>query len=248
MKGIFTLFIIHIFLLSNITSPELFTLLEKYKTKTTTNGFFIFHSETFKDGETMSFEIECPGAFLDENVYYYYLDIPEDFDITNDMETKEFTRISEDEGIETGYLDIKKESSDYEPTNGKYLFIQFYCEDTDHEAKITSVKPTELSTTEIIIIVVVIFVAIVIGAIFWLWKRKKASQNNEAPIDNNNNVNVNNNNYNNNYNDDYKNINFDNNYNSAQLSNQQFNNNNAYNNGNPNQQVQQDQQNPQYPQ
>ena len=245
MKRIFTLFIIHIFLLSNITSPELFTLLEKYKTKKTADVFFIFHSETFKDGETMSFEIECPGAFLDENVYYYYLDIPEDFDITNDMETKEFRRISEDEGIETGYLDIKKESSDYEPTNGKYLFIQFYCEDTDHEAKITSVKPTELSTTEIIIIVVVIFVAIVIGAIFWLWKRKKASQNNEAPIENNNNVNVNNNNYNNNYNDDYKNINFDNNYNSAQLSNQQFNNANAYNNGNPNQQVQQ---NPQYPQ
>ena len=183
--------------------------------------------------------------FLADYVEYFYLDVIENiFDpsYTEKVVSSKTDEKYDNDGIaiqQTKYFNIKKKQSEYSGTNGKYLVVYFYC-DGDSFAKVSNLKETKenkLSTTEIaiiVVVIVVIVVGIIIGVIVWFLKRKKASQNNATPIENNNNVNVNNNNYNhnnynNNYNNGYNNVNYDNNYNSAQLSNQQFNNAIAYN-------------------
>ena len=181
----FLRFIISLYLLSNI-SP----LLTKYGTEVLTTNYVIFEAKDFKDDEEMHFKIQSHKDNFYENYEYSLYNV--EYNYFNDANVgtmsnphhEYFKKTSyEDGNLETKYFTIKKTRSEYRPSNGNYLYIEFpnLHVSTFERATITNTKEDEGKLeTWVIVLIVVVIVAIIAGIIiFCVCRRirmKKAQQ------------------------------------------------------------------------
>ena len=179
----FLRFIISLYLLSNISS-----LLTKYGTEVLTTNDVIFESKDFKDNEEMHFKIQSHEYNFNENYYYnveynYFSDADVNVNSISYPHHEYFKKTSYDGNLKTKYFTIKKTGSEYTPSNGNYLYIQFpnLLVSPYERATITNTKEDEGKIeTWVIIVIVVVIVAIIVGIIiFCVCRRirmKKAQQ------------------------------------------------------------------------
>ena len=178
----FLTFIISLYLLSNVCANA---ILKKYGTIIITDNIFIFESKDFKDDEEMHFKIQTH----EDNFYYYdyhnpyYSDDIAYYFISgigslsgSPVHWIGFKKTThEDNHLETKYFTIKKRRSDYRPSNGNYIYIQFpdLTFGAYNHATITNTKEDEGKLeTWIIVVIVIVCVAIIAGIIIYFVCRR----------------------------------------------------------------------------
>ena len=178
----FLTFIISLYLLSNVCANA---ILKKYGTEIITDNIFIFESKDFKDDEEMHFKIQTH----EDNFYYYdyhnpyYSDDIAYYFISgigslsgSPVHWIGFKKTThEDNHLETKYFTIKKRRSDYRPSNGNYIYIQFpdLTFGAYNHATITNTKEDEGKLeTWVIVVIVIACVAIIAGLIIFFVCRR----------------------------------------------------------------------------
>ena len=151
--------IITIFFLS--AKASVFPFLKKYGKVEDTNGMVIFESKDFSDCDDMYFKIERNGKCNSELEYGYFNTFEE---ITESSRTSysvsyKSSSSSSTNGVtsSTLYFTLKKDSKEYNGSNGNYLLLQIDCASVDFE---NTEKDDTNNSTIIIIIVIVVFVVI----------------------------------------------------------------------------------------
>ena len=161
--------------------------LTKYGTKDFYGNLVYFESKGFKDGEDMHFKIEagefsfdCCGRAFD--VEYYYTD-------SNWVKKSNYRHVnykktsSEEDLMITKYFTITKKKSEYSPSNGDYMVINFLNFDGS-SAIITNTKEDEGKIeTWVIVVIVIACVAIIAGLIiFFVCRRIRMQKARQAAM------------------------------------------------------------------
>ena len=188
-----------LFLLYNFIT-NFISYLEKYSAIDTYETCFIFESKDFKEDEQMNFKIKSyKGIFNQNYITYYYID--NDLDInkySSNKKTIYFESYSYESSYEDGihyeyeikYFTIKKKISEFEGTQGHYMYIDFYLnfftlKNKNNWAQVTNTKNDEgeYHAWVIRVIVSIIAVVMIILIIYFICskiKEKKALLNAEA--------------------------------------------------------------------
>ena len=157
-----------------------FNILTKYGSLETYDGFVIFDSNDFSDGDKMYFLLKIRDYdFTDDDIYYYYMDIISD-SINPSYHHTGYT--SSSSYTEYGYLYLKKyfnikkkKSENGISTTGRYLVIELPV-DSGCWAYIENRKETKLPTWAIVVIVIVIVLIIAGLIIYFCYRRRKRMQ------------------------------------------------------------------------
>ena len=162
------------------------------------DGFILFDTKDFKEGEEMYFKIKAIN-FYGNYVLYYFTDTD------NGVDGLDNTRLSENvanfevkigseniEGVnyKVRYFTIKKDKSKFYGTNGSLLFIVFYVDADDdgdfnnsNDGKVIIENTLEdegkLETWVVVVIVIaaVLVIGVIIGCYCWRRKKQLAAQN-----------------------------------------------------------------------
>ena len=143
-------------------------ILGKYGKIHTSSGFVIFDSGSFSNGKKMYFTLSSPGGCYGNlnTIDYKYVSTTSGLSystLTTFIVYKDGQSTTTYNGYITSvksYFTIKKKESEFEDTNGEYLFLKFNCDDVSIEnTKESGAK----KATMIAIIVTVIFVVIFVG-------------------------------------------------------------------------------------
>ena len=172
-------FIIIIILFLN-TKVEALGFLKKYEKVKNTDGKVIFESKDFSDGDDMYFTIEALGRCSSELEYGYFNTFEE---ITESSRTSysvsyKSSSSSSTNGVtsSTLYFTLKKDSKEYNGSNGNYLLLQIDCSSVDFEN--TEKDDTNNSTIIIIIVIVIVVFVVILGVSIGCtcYRRKKLLQ------------------------------------------------------------------------
>jgi len=179
----FLTFIISLYLLSNVCAS---IILKKYGTEIIYGNNFIFESKDFKDNEEMHFKIQTHEDnfddydyhnpdYSDDIAYYFISGIGSlSYSSVHWIGFKK-TSPSEDNHLKTKYFTIKKRRSDYRPSNGNYIYIEFpeLTFGAYNHATITNTKEDEGKLeTWVIVVIVIACVAIIAGLIIYFVCRR----------------------------------------------------------------------------
>ena len=176
-------FIIIIILFLN-TKVEALQFLKKYEKVKNTDGKVIFESKDFSDGDDMYFTIEALGRCSSELEYGYFNTFEE---ITESSRTSysvsyKSSSSSSTNGVtsSTLYFTLKKDSKEYNGSNGNYLLLQIDCSSVDFE----NTEKDDTNKFPIIIIIFIVVFVVILGISIgcYCYRRKKMLQMREANI------------------------------------------------------------------
>ena len=167
---------------------SVFPLLPKYDSKDTSDGYIIFDSSSFNEGEEMHFKIEAleySYISIMDYVEYCYLNSEND-DIDNIPSSywyranfKSTSYYSERfDNYARKHFTIKKQKSEFgTSTSGNYLFMKLPIQ-KDEWCKITNTEEDEgkLPTWAIIVIVVIVVIIIVVVIVCCIVRAKQRKQ------------------------------------------------------------------------
>ena len=148
-------------------------ILTKYGTLEIDSDFVVFESKDFKDDEEMYFKIKSTkGNFLNiidhfflSDLRYYYTD-SDGNKKGNDYYNAFFKKQETEDGYDINYFTITKRRSEYIPSNGDYIKIEFGL--LTLWAIITNTEEDEgKMATWIIVVIVVVVVAIIAGIVIF---------------------------------------------------------------------------------
>ena len=228
-------------ILSSTTNSASPTILKKNEKITINEGenVVIFESDSFNEGDKMSFKITAVEFDNEVILFEFYDDYDiQDFQMENEASPERSKNAEEvynsNDWVGTGttnFYTIKKDKK-YFKTNvkGKYLGIYI---DAPGKILVENYKKDD-STIIVIIAVVIVVVIIVIGIICYCVRKKR-----QAQMNNQNNINVNNNAYQGNYgygqqqNNPNYNMNMNMNQGPGYNNGYGYNNNMGYNNNTP---------------
>ena len=155
-------------------------ILTKYGHLETHDGYVMFDSNDFGEGDKMYFELEIYELdYLYYDIGYYYLD-SSTFNTISGYRWASYSSSSSyyEDGyrILRKYFNIKKKKSDYgSSTSGRYLVLVFPVRENDW-AYIENTKETKLPTWAIVVIVIVIVLIIAGLIIYFCYRRRKRMQ------------------------------------------------------------------------
>ena len=167
---------------------SVFPLLSKYGSKDTSDGYIVFDSSGFNEGEEMHFKIEAlelSYISLMDYIEYCYLNSEYD-DIDNIPSSYRYKAYIKSTSYYSERYDsyarkhftIKKQKSEFgTSTSGNYLFLNLPIK-TDEWCKITNTEEDEvkLPTWAIIVIVVIVVIIIVVVIICCIVRAKQRKQ------------------------------------------------------------------------
>ena len=162
------------------TKVEALQFLKKYEKVKNTDGKVIFESKDFSDGDDMYFTIEALGRCSSELEYGYFNTFEEitESSRTSYSVTYKSSSSSSTNGVtsSTLYFTLKKDSKEYNGSNGNYLLLQIDCASVDFEN--TEKDDTNNSTIIIIIVIVIVVFVVILGVSigFSCYRRKKMLQ------------------------------------------------------------------------
>ena len=137
-----------------------------------------FDSSGLDDGEEMYFKIKAENAsYLDDGIYYQYIDHNVAFEIGNGKfvkyELKTDYETTKSVTYKIKYFTIKKNKAEFRGTNGNLLIIEFYFDFGDIEITNTKEDESKFETWKIIVIIIAILIVIGIAVAFYCYRRKK---------------------------------------------------------------------------
>ena len=148
-------------------------ILTKYGTLEIDSDFVVFESKDFKDDEEMYFKIKSTNGnfyniidhFFLSDLRYYYTD-SDGNKKGNDYYNAFFKKQETEDGYDINYFTITKRRSEYIPSNGDYIKIEFGL--STLWAIITNTEEDEgKMATWIIVVIVVVVVAIIAGIVIF---------------------------------------------------------------------------------
>ena len=158
-------------------------ILGKYGKIHTSNGYIIFDSSSFSNGDKMYFTLSSNDLcyyYLDR-IRYIYISSPTDLSpspTTNYIVYKDAQSTSSVNGYITSvksYFTIKKKESEFGSTNGEYLYMEFDCNNVAIEnTKESGAKKVAIIAIIVTVIFVVIFVVLIIICCYLRRKRRLA--------------------------------------------------------------------------
>ena len=161
----------------------------------------IFNSSEFKKDEEIYFKITAE-KFNDERIYFEFLDNLNGY--LSFFHTLKYVYCTDKDDKfmkEIKYYTIKKSSENLGSLQGKYLLIEFFCEDDVEIENIESLENIKKSNTKEIVAIIVVVIIVIGGTIFLIYycykkKRNAQTNNNNMPyIPTQNNLQNNNNFY-----------------------------------------------------
>lgn len=179
-------FIFLSYLFINLLSQE--TFLSKYGKTSTKQGYIVFDSSSFSNGDKMYFTLSAGGSCYDslKTLYYTYLssatESPSSIPYSVEKDSDEKTSLAGSVTSFYAFFTIEKKKDEFSNSNGEYLYLKYKCND---EVEIESTKMSG-SKLVIIIVVVVAVVGITLLSIYLYYRRKRAA--NLATMNNNSNM------------------------------------------------------------
>lgn len=169
----------YFYIIINVLSQE---ILKKDGSIKTNNGYVIFDSSTFVNGDEMYFELDAK-SWCDENLYYQFFDNIDSIQYYSQLkysvrkEASSSTTINGAITSYTLYFTIEKIEAKLDGLKGDYLLLQYDCDKSSVEFSNTKTSgKTKVAT--IAIIVVVVFIVFVVGIILlfcFCCKRRRIS-------------------------------------------------------------------------
>ena len=163
-----------IIILCLIIKALTYKILKKYGKVEDTGGSVIFESNDFSAGDNMFFKIKINKECKSDLDYEYY-DTSEGISSFTEYsvspKNSETTKVQKSVTSKTLYFTIEKKSTEYNGSNGNYLFLNIDC-----KGKIDFENTEKNQTNDsLIIVLVIVFSAIIIFSIvIYCYKRKKA--------------------------------------------------------------------------
>ena len=186
----FFLLIFFGFLLINILSIE---ILNKYGKIYTTQGYIVFDSSSFSNGEKMYFTLSTDGycVYNLDTLYYNYLSSTNSIDIVAPSTPYRVKRDSSSKTTVNGYVTsfsayftIMKKEEEFGNSNGDYLYLTFNCYE-DVEIENTKESGAKKILVGLIVGFVVFFVIVIVIIIVCCYCRRKRRAARAAMMANN---------------------------------------------------------------
>ena len=165
-----------IIILCLIIKASTYKILKKYGKVEDTGGSVIFESNEFSSGDNMFFKIKINKECKSDLEYEYY-DASEGIssftEYSVSQKSSETTRVQGSVTSKILYFTIEKKSTEYNGSNGNYLFLNIDCNGKiDFE---NTEKDKSNDSLIIVVVVTVVFLVIIIVIIgVYCCKRKKA--------------------------------------------------------------------------
>ena len=159
--------------------------LKKQEKVKNTDGKVIFESKDFSDGDDMYFTIEAIGSCNSELEYGYFNTFQEITELSHTSysvpsKSKSTSSVNRRITSTTLYFTLKKDSKEYNGSNGNYLLLQIDCSSVDFE----NTEKDDTNKFPIIIIIVIVVFVVIFGISIgcYCYRRKKMLQMREANI------------------------------------------------------------------
>ena len=163
-----------IIILCLIIKALTYQILKKYGKVEDTDGSVIFESNDFSAGDKMFFKIKINKQCTKDLDYKYY-DTSEGIssftEYSVSQKTSETTKVQGSVTSKTLYFTIEKKSTEYNGSNGNYLFLNIDC---NGKIDFENTEKDKSNNTTIIVLVVVLSVILIFGIIMYYYKRKNA--------------------------------------------------------------------------
>ena len=163
-----------IILLCLIIKALTYQILKKYGKVEDTGGSVIFESNDFSSGDNMFFKIKI-NKECQKDLDYEYYDTSEGIssftEYSVSKKSSETTSVQGSVTSTTLYFTIEKKSTEYNGSNGNYLFLNIDC---NGKIDFENTEKDKSNNTTIIVLVVVLSVILIFGIIMYYYKRKNA--------------------------------------------------------------------------
>ena len=169
-------FIFICYLYINILSRK---ILSQYGETSTTEGYIVFNSSSFANGDEMYFTLSTDGMCKNslDILYYTYLSNATESPLTTPYNVrKDSVRNKTVCGKITSFrffFTIEKKEKQFKNKNGEYLYLKFNC---SYQVEIENTKEIGKTTGAIIAIVIVSIGIIAISIYIYCYKKQRATK------------------------------------------------------------------------
>ena len=164
-----------IIILCLIIKASTYKILKKYGKVEDTGGSVIFESNDFSAGDNMFFKIKINKECKSDLDYKYY-DTSEGIssftEYSVSQKSSETTKVQKSVTSKTLYFTIEKKTTEYNGSNGNYLFLNIDC---NGKIDFENTEKDKSNDTLIIVLVIVFSAIIIFSIVIYCYKRKKAS-------------------------------------------------------------------------